>query len=103
MCSCGFARGFSRKTAAPIWPASAISAKLLSHSAQGATMKIKTLTMAIPILLGAGILMNAQQAGFSRTILQQVEASIPGRELVTAVAEFERGASVGPHTHPGDE
>jgi quercetin dioxygenase-like cupin family protein len=45
----------------------------------------------------------AQQPLFSRTILQQVPISVPGREVVTAVAEFLPGGVVAPHTHPGEE
>jgi quercetin dioxygenase-like cupin family protein len=45
----------------------------------------------------------AQQPGFKRTVLQQGNLSVPGREVVTAVAEFQPGATVGRHTHPGEE
>jgi len=45
----------------------------------------------------------AQQPGFKRTVLQQGNLSVPGREIVTAVAEFQPGATVGRHTHPGEE
>jgi quercetin dioxygenase-like cupin family protein len=45
----------------------------------------------------------AQQPAFKRTVLQQGDISVPGREAVTAVAEFEPGASSGRHTHPGEE
>src|ERR1700730_10028244 len=53
----------------------------------------------------AGIVagVSAQQAGFKRTVLQQGNLSVPGREVVTAVAEFQPGATVGRHTHPGEE
>lgn len=48
--------------------------------------------------------LGAQQTGFSRTVLQQVDISAPGREAVTARAEFSAvGASVGRHTHFGEE
>jgi quercetin dioxygenase-like cupin family protein len=47
--------------------------------------------------------LSAQQAGFKRTVLQQSKLSVPGREAVTAVAEFQPGATVGRHTHPGEE
>ena len=57
-----------------------------------------TLTMAA---LVAGL--SAQQAGFKRTVLQQSALSVPGREAVTALAEFQPGATVGRHTHPGEE
>jgi len=45
----------------------------------------------------------AQQAAFKRTVLQQADISMPGREAVTAVAEFQPGAAAGRHTHPGEE
>ena len=45
----------------------------------------------------------AQQAGFKRTVLQQADISAPGREVVTAVVEFQPGGSPGRHTHPGEE
>lgn len=51
------------------------------------------------VLLGASI-------GFGqikRTVLQQTDLSIAGREVVTAKAEFPAGGSTGKHTHPGDE
>jgi len=42
-------------------------------------------------------------AQIKRTVLQQVDTSIPGREVVTARADFPAGGSTGMHTHPGDE
>jgi quercetin dioxygenase-like cupin family protein len=45
----------------------------------------------------------AQQPAFKRTVLQQADISVPGREAVTAVAEFQPGAASGRHTHPGEE
>ena len=47
--------------------------------------------------------LSAQQAGFKRTVLQQSPLSVPGREAVMALAEFEPGGTVGRHTHPGEE
>ena len=51
--------------------------------------------------LVAGVL--AQQPAFKRTVLQQVDISVPGREAVTALAEFPAGVAAGRHTHPGEE
>ena len=52
----------------------------------------------------AGIVtVGAQAPAFKRTVLQQGDISVPGREAVTAVAEFQPGASPGRHTHPGEE
>jgi quercetin dioxygenase-like cupin family protein len=45
----------------------------------------------------------AQQPGFKRVPLQKQDLSVPGREVVQARAEFDPGASVGQHTHPGEE
>jgi len=38
-----------------------------------------------------------------RTVLQQTDLSLAGREVVTARADFPAGGSTGLHTHPGDE
>ena len=53
------------------------------------------------LLAAAGVC--AQQAGFTRTPLQQQELSIPGRVVVQARAEFDPGVAAGRHTHPGEE
>jgi quercetin dioxygenase-like cupin family protein len=45
----------------------------------------------------------AQNPGFQRTIVQRQDLSIPGREAVVARVEIAPGASVGRHTHPGEE
>ena len=45
----------------------------------------------------------AQQPAFKRTVLQQHDISVPGHEVVSAVAEFEPRATPGRHTHPGEE
>jgi quercetin dioxygenase-like cupin family protein len=59
------------------------------------------------VLTIAGFLLTAalaaQQPAFKRTVLQQADLSSPGREVVQAVAEFDAGATPGPHTHPGEE
>ena len=47
--------------------------------------------------------LGAQQSGFKRTVIQQSKLSVPGREAVTAIAEFQPGGTVGRHTHPGEE
>jgi quercetin dioxygenase-like cupin family protein len=65
---------------------------------------MKTLTFVFAATCAAAIAtVGAQQAGFKRTVLQQGDLSIAGREAITAVAEFEAGASAAPHTHPGEE
>jgi quercetin dioxygenase-like cupin family protein len=57
----------------------------------------------IAAAIGLAAVLTAQQTGFKRTTLQQADISVPGREVVTALGEFEPGASPGPHTHPGEE
>jgi quercetin dioxygenase-like cupin family protein len=66
-------------------------------------MRVGTVTLIA--LAAAGIVagLSAQQAGFKRTVIQQADLSVPGREATTAIAEFQPGATVGRHTHPGEE
>ena len=67
---------------------------------------VKAVTMVTSVtLVLAGIVagVSAQQPGFKRIVLQQGNLSVPGRELVQAIAEFQPGATVGRHTHPGEE
>ena len=54
-------------------------------------------------IVGLAVGVWAQQPTFKRTVLQQADISVPGREAVTAVAEFQPGAAAGRHTHPGEE
>jgi quercetin dioxygenase-like cupin family protein len=53
------------------------------------------------VALAAGVW--AQQQPFKRTVLQQADISVPGREVITAAVEIQPGASPGRHTHPGEE
>ena len=66
---------------------------------------MKTAAIVVVAVAAAGLAagVRAQQAAFKRTVLQQVEISAPGREVVTAVVEFQPGGSPGRHTHPGEE
>jgi quercetin dioxygenase-like cupin family protein len=64
---------------------------------------LKTIIVTTLALTGVLASVNAQQAGFKRTVIQQSPLSVSGREAVTAIAEFEPGATVGRHTHPGEE
>jgi quercetin dioxygenase-like cupin family protein len=67
-------------------------------------MRGTTLAIAAIVLTGViGAGLGAQQTGFSRTVLQRGDLSMAGHEAVTAVAEFQPGATVGRHTHPGEE
>jgi quercetin dioxygenase-like cupin family protein len=66
---------------------------------------VRAVTAIFVSLALAGLVagLSAQQTGFKRTVLQQSKLSVPGREAVTALAEFQPGATVGRHTHPGEE
>jgi quercetin dioxygenase-like cupin family protein len=66
-------------------------------------VKAKIVVVAMLMMACVGIALSAQQAGFKRTILQQMDISVPGREVVSAIAEFQPGTTVGRHTHPGEE
>ena len=47
--------------------------------------------------------LSAQQPAFKRTVVQKQDLSVPGREVVQAVAEIPAGVAAGKHTHPGEE
>ena len=57
----------------------------------------------LPILFLTVAALVAQNPGVQRTILQRKDISVPGREAVIARVEIAPGASVGRHTHPGEE
>ena len=63
-------------------------------------MRVVIVTVAALALTG---ILAAQAPAFKRTVLQQSDISVPGREVVSAVAEFEPRATPGPHTHFGEE
>jgi quercetin dioxygenase-like cupin family protein len=68
-----------------------------SKSAIVAGISLIALTGALSVGL------NAQQTGFTRTMLQKGDLSAPGREAVQVRAEFAPGVAAGKHTHPGEE
>jgi quercetin dioxygenase-like cupin family protein len=55
------------------------------------------------LIAAAGVLLLAQNPGVQRTVVQRKDISVPGREAVIAHVEIAPGASVGRHTHPGEE
>src|SRR5256714_14354811 len=67
-------------------------------------MKKLTIGAALAAALGTGIgLLNAQQPGFTRTVLQDQDLTAQGRHAVVARAEFVPGGQAGRHTPPGEE
>ena len=63
-------------------------------------MRVVTVTVAT---LALTAVLVAQAPAFKRTVLQQSDISVPGSEVVSAVAEFDPRATPGPHTHFGEE
>jgi quercetin dioxygenase-like cupin family protein len=63
---------------------------------------MKTVVL-VAVAIGLTGIVAAQQPAFKRTVLQQADISVPGREVVSAVAEFEPRATPGMHTHFGEE
>jgi quercetin dioxygenase-like cupin family protein len=63
---------------------------------------VKTVTVTVIAFVLTGAL-AAQQPAFKRTVLQQGDISVSGREAITAVGEFQPGATPGRHTHFGEE
>jgi quercetin dioxygenase-like cupin family protein len=70
-------------------------------------MRLITATLFVAVVAGSVAGVRAQQAAapapFKRTVLQQVDISVPGHEAVTAVAEVQPHAMAGRHSHPGEE
>jgi len=65
-------------------------------------MKGRTVVLVAASCVGIVAVAGAQ-TGFKRTPVQQGDLSVPGREVVQAIAEFQPGGTVGRHTHPGEE
>jgi len=62
---------------------------------------MKRLLLVVALLASVGL--YAQQAGFTRKMLQDQNMSVSDRHAVQVLAEFTPGASAGKHTHPGEE
>lgn len=55
------------------------------------------------LTLAAIVAVGAQAPAVKRTVLQQGDLSVAGREAVMALAELPQGGATGRHTHPGEE
>jgi quercetin dioxygenase-like cupin family protein len=68
---------------------------------------LKTVASALSLAALAGVLAlpatPAQLSGTHRTDLQQHDLSIPGREVVQARVDIDRGKAAPKHRHPGEE
>ena len=74
-------------------------------------LTIAVMTVAIALLAGSWASQSAvaepaapaAPAGFKRTELSRHDLATPNHEAVTARADFQPGAAVPKHTHPGEE
>jgi quercetin dioxygenase-like cupin family protein len=60
----------------------------------------------VALIAGSGSALHVQatqQQGIRRTDLQRHDLGVPGREVVQARVDFDRGAVSPRHTHPGEE
>ena len=57
--------------------------------------------LALAALVGAALW--AQNPGVQRTVVKRGDTTVPGREAIIARVEIAPGATVGRHTHPGEE
>lgn len=62
-------------------------------------------TLSVAGIGGLVVLLSAPMVfgQVKRTVLQQTDLSVAGREVVTVRADIPAGGSAGLHTHPGDE
>jgi quercetin dioxygenase-like cupin family protein len=60
-------------------------------------------TIRFVLIATVGLLLLGQNPGIQRTVVQRKDISVPGREAVIAHVTIAPGASVGRHTHPGEE
>ncbi len=68
---------------------------------------MKATLMGAAILIVASVVApstaQAQQPGSKRTVLQQHDLSVPGREVIQVRVDFDPGYVAPRHTHPGEE
>jgi quercetin dioxygenase-like cupin family protein len=56
-----------------------------------------------PLAVAGLLAQSASPAGFKRIPIQTADLSIPGKESVMVIGEFQPGVTIGRHTHPGEE
>jgi quercetin dioxygenase-like cupin family protein len=66
-------------------------------------VKLPTAIVTALALAALVAVIGAQNATFKRTVVQQGDLSVPGREVIQAVVEFQPGGTPGRHTHAGEE
>src|SRR5687768_11562133 len=58
---------------------------------------------AVALALALGVVSAQTPPAVKRTVIQQQDISVPGREVVMARADIPPTGTTGRHTHPGDE
>ena len=69
-------------------------------------MKTTRIVAAVALIVGSGLALHVaqpQQLGITRTDLQRLDLSVPGREVVQVRVDFDPGVTFPPHSHPGEE
>jgi quercetin dioxygenase-like cupin family protein len=64
---------------------------------------VKTLALAVAMMIAGASMAQAQQAGVKRTDLQRHDLSAPGREAIQVRVDLEPGVAFPRHMHPGEE
>jgi quercetin dioxygenase-like cupin family protein len=64
---------------------------------------LKTLALAVAMMIAGVSIAQAQQAGVKRTDLQRHDLSAPGREAIQVRVDLEPGVAFPRHMHPGEE
>ena len=69
-------------------------------------MNARRLAVGATLVVASGLVLQmswAQPAGITRKDLQRHDLSVPGREVVQTIVEFDPGVASSRHTHPGEE
>lgn len=66
-------------------------------------VKMGVLAAALIVVSGSPLSAQVRPAGTTRTDLQRIDLSIPGREVLQARVDFAPGSSFPRHSHPGEE
>ena len=69
-------------------------------------MNMTRIMAGVALIVGSGLgreVAQAQQPGITRTDLQQLDLSVPGRRAIQVLVEFAPGAEFPRHSHPGEE
>jgi quercetin dioxygenase-like cupin family protein len=66
------------------------------------TQRVVAMVLFVSVIVLAAQSLPAQE-GIKRTDVQTANLSVPGREVVQQMVEFQPGVVVAKHTHPGEE